>query len=227
MYDLKTGTDSGREWVEVFNNSDTIVDFSTYKFFEANTNHKLLLIQGDEKIVSQGYAVIVSDPVKFKIDWPNFVGTIFDSSFSLSNSGETLSIKDGDLIFDEYIYKSSFGGAGDGKSLQKINGSWLSATPTPGVENKISYTPPPVPPQPKSQPVPKEISTEQSKNEDLENILNNEIPEASTIMPENNNSSYFLTIIFILLLGAGGGAIYFIRRKKITPKTGEDFEILE
>lgn len=142
MYDLD-GTDTGREWIEVYNDSDTAVDLSTFKFFESNTNHGLTLSEGDVNIGAHGYAVIVSDSVKFKIDWPSFSGTIFDSSFSLSNDGEALAIKDESLnVVNEYTYTSTTGAAGDGNSLQKISGFWIGATPTPGKANEtISPSP--------------------------------------------------------------------------------------
>src|SRR3989344_973530 len=94
MYDLKNGSDDGREWIEVYNNSDTSVDLSTFKFFEANTNHKLISVAGEENIPSLDYALIVSNAEKFQTDWPAFSGTIFDSTFSLSNTGENLILKD-------------------------------------------------------------------------------------------------------------------------------------
>ncbi|OGI60937.1 hypothetical protein A2641_00940 [Candidatus Nomurabacteria bacterium RIFCSPHIGHO2_01_FULL_37_25] len=145
MYDLEDA-DTGREWVEIYNNSDTAVDVSAFKFFEANTNHGLTLVEGDANIGAYGYAVIVSDSEKFKIDWPNFPGTIFDSSFSLSNDGEALAIKDESLnIVDEYTYSSSQGANGDGNSLQKISGSWSVATSTPGIANETVLPPSPPP----------------------------------------------------------------------------------
>ena len=36
---------------------------------------------------------------------------------------------------DEYSYASTTGGAGDGKSLQKVSGSWVAVAPTPGASN--------------------------------------------------------------------------------------------
>ncbi|MDQ3244726.1 MAG: lamin tail domain-containing protein [bacterium] len=146
MYDLD-GTDTGREWIEIFNNGSDSIDLSTYKFFEANTNHGLSISQGDKNIGAGGYAVIVSDKNKFKIDWPFYTGAIFDSTFSLSNDGEILAIKDADLnIVDQYTYVSTLGATGDGKSLQKINNSWSSATPTPGMMNTSgSITKNPIP----------------------------------------------------------------------------------
>ena len=138
MYDLKTGSDDGREWVEVYNNSDALVDFSPFKFFEGDTNHKMVLKQGEAKIPAGGYAIIVSDFIKFKTDHPNFQGAIFDSTFSLSNSGETLVIKNGGTTIDQVTYTSNQGGAGDGNSLQKINGLWQGTTLTPAAENKLA-----------------------------------------------------------------------------------------
>ena len=138
MYDLE-GSDSGREWIEVYNSGSSSVDLSSYKFFESGTNHGLVLEQGDESLPSGGYAVIVSDKSKFMNDWPLYSGAIFDSSFSLDNTGEFLAIKDASLnISSEYTYDSALGGAGDGNSLQKVGGVWFEATPTPGAQNSGS-----------------------------------------------------------------------------------------
>ena len=138
MYDVE-GTDTGREWIEVYNDSDAPVDLSAFKFFEADTNHEIVSAEGNEEVGAYDYAIIALDPVKFKINWPNFGGNIFDSSFSLSNEGESLVVKDSNLnIVDEYTYSSTTGAQGDLKSLQKISSVWESATPTPGKENETS-----------------------------------------------------------------------------------------
>ncbi|MEK7175260.1 MAG: lamin tail domain-containing protein [Patescibacteria group bacterium] len=141
MYDLKDGSDTDREWIEVYNNSENSIDFSGWKFFEADTNHGLD-VQNEKNIKAGGYAIIASNPQSFKIDWPNYTGTIFGSSFSLHNTGESIALKNGisDTPIDEYTYKSSLGGAGNGKSLQKISGSWSERNPTPGVENETNPT---------------------------------------------------------------------------------------
>ncbi|MEI8174671.1 MAG: lamin tail domain-containing protein [bacterium] len=142
MYNLNDGSDAGREWIEIYNNSGTAIDLSTFKFFEKNTNHGLTIVQGDKNISAHGYAVIVSDYAKFKIDWPNFSGSVFDSTFSLGNDGESLAIKDESLnVVDEFTYNSGMGAMGDGNSLQKISGSWIGATPTPGkINESVSAT---------------------------------------------------------------------------------------
>ena len=84
MYDLP-GSDSGREWIEVYNAGASDIDLSLFKFFEANTNHGLA--PAGSSILSAGaLAVIADNPEKFSIDWPSYNGLIFDSSFSLSNT---------------------------------------------------------------------------------------------------------------------------------------------
>src|SRR3989344_3853230 len=231
MYDLKTGSDDGREWVEVFNDSDSPVDFSIFKFFEGDTNHKLTLIQGDIKVGTAGYAIIVADNIKFKIDWPNFSGNIFDSSFSLSNSGETLAIKNADLILDEYTYKSSSGGAGDGKSLQKIDGVWVASIPTPGTENRIVYTPPPIAQISKSQSKVSKVTIEELGPKTEETVPQKEKITNTSLIQEykEEKQGVFCFLFFvtssIILTGVGEWVVYLVRRKKNVPMSGDDFEI--
>ncbi len=133
MYD-PSGSDTGREWVEVQNTSGGTINFTTWKFFEANVNHGIEQIDGyAAELTANEYGVVVSDKTKFLIDFPSFSGKIFKSSFSLSNTGEVLAFKnDAGVVVDEYLYDVSLGGAGDGNSLQKRT-TWTAALPTPGI----------------------------------------------------------------------------------------------
>jgi hypothetical protein len=131
MYDVP-GTDTGREWVEVQNNGTDSVDLSTYKLFEANTNHRIEA-QGSASLPAGSYAIIADDSSKFKIDYPSYSGLLFSSSFSLSNTGEPLSLKTADgTVADSVSYDVSIGAAGNGKTLQKQNTSWIEGDATPG-----------------------------------------------------------------------------------------------
>ncbi|MEK9131340.1 MAG: lamin tail domain-containing protein [Patescibacteria group bacterium] len=131
MYDV-SGTDSGREWIELQNTGSTPVDLTSLKLFEANTNHSLVESQGSATLAAGGFAIIADDPAKFKVDWPNFAGVILNSSFSLSNEGEAISIKDGDVVIDQVSYSGSLGAAGDGKSLVRNGSTFSASTPSPG-----------------------------------------------------------------------------------------------
>lgn len=129
MYDLEGG-DAGLEWVEVHNTGSNPVDLSSWRFFEADTAHKLSIVYGDGVLSGGEYGVIVSDVP------PISIGEIFDSTFSLSNIGETIGIKDSDLneVF-MVTYTSDWGASGDGNSLQKIGSVWKVGVPTPGKAN--------------------------------------------------------------------------------------------
>ena len=131
MYDLN-GSDSNREWIEIY--SDEGVNLSTYKFYEAGTNHKISFISGNETFLD--YAIIADDSEKFLLDNPDFSGNLFDSSFSLANTNESLAIKNSSLdIIYEITYFSNWGASGNGKSLQLINNSWFECIPTAGKDN--------------------------------------------------------------------------------------------
>lgn len=141
MYDAP-GADAGHEWIEIFNNGTSSADITKLKFFESGTNHNLNVAQGSSTLTPGSYAVITDDSSKFISDYPSYVGQLFGSSFSLSNNGETITIKNSDTIVDEITYSSSTGANGDGNSLQLINGLWQATLPTSGKENKIANKPP-------------------------------------------------------------------------------------
>ncbi len=134
MYDV-SGTDTGREWIEVYNSGSESVDLSAWKLFEANTNHKLTAL-GDTNLPAGGYAIFVDNSDKFLADYPSFNGLIFDSVFSLSNTGETLILRNiNNIDVDTFTYDGSLGANGDGGSLQKNSSSWIAGIPTPGIVN--------------------------------------------------------------------------------------------
>ncbi len=135
MYDLPkdSGSDTGREWVEVFNDSNESIDLSGWRFYEADVNHKLKLFQGNSTLPALEYAIIADNPEKFLVDNSSFSGVVFDSSFSLKNTGETIVLRNADLIdIDSVTYSSEQGAKGNGNSLQKTDGGWIATTPTPG-----------------------------------------------------------------------------------------------
>ncbi len=129
-----SGTQSGREWIEVQNNNSSSVDISTYKFFENNTNHTLSLLAGSGVLSPGSFAVIVEDQAKFSADYPSYSGPLLKASFSLADLGESLAIKQNSTAApdDSLTYDPTIGADGDGNSLQKNSSSFVAATPTPG-----------------------------------------------------------------------------------------------
>jgi hypothetical protein len=138
MYDV-SGSDSGREWIEISNGGGSSVDVSGWKFLESTgaSNHSLTSIQGVTTLSSGSSGVITSDPTKFLLDYPGFAGNLFKASFSsLNNTSGTILIKDSSLgVQDQVTYSSSQGAGGDGNSLQKGENGWTVGVPTPGVSS--------------------------------------------------------------------------------------------
>ena len=135
MYDPE-GSDTSREWVEIYNDTGGSINFATWKLFEANTNHGISVYSSTTLVSPNSYAIIADNPVKFLIDYPSFVGIIYDSSFSLSNSGELIILKDNNLIqIDSVNYSVSAGGDDDGSTLSFASSSFVRGRATPGSLN--------------------------------------------------------------------------------------------
>jgi hypothetical protein len=153
MYDLQIGSDSGREWIEVFNAGANPVRLVDWRLYEANTNHAITAFSGGDELPSGGYAIIADSPSKFTEDWPSYTGALFDSAFSLSNGGETIGIHTPSPEFqetDSVSFQSAWGANGDGNTLQRAasdGASFSAAAPTPGTGPLalipgLSYAPP-------------------------------------------------------------------------------------
>ncbi len=142
------GSDTGNEWIEIYNTSLSDINLTDWRFYEATTNHVLSLEQGDWILPVDSYAVIGDNAEKFLINNPNFKGTIFDSSFSLNNTSETIALKDNESnIIDEITYLDSKGGDNNNKSIERQNNeNWTESSlegGTPGAQNsdgKSSHT---------------------------------------------------------------------------------------
>lgn len=134
MYDLKEGSDSGREWIEIHNAGSGAIDLSKWKLVESGKNHKISKVRGS--FDGGTYAIIADNPTKFAGDHPEYTGVLFDSAFSLSNDGETLSlVAPGEAQIDEVKYAEDDGGKGTGDSLQRIDLEarvFSPGAPTPG-----------------------------------------------------------------------------------------------
>ncbi len=124
MYDLP-GSDTGREWVEIYARADR-VDLSNWRLEEeringVKTQHLLREYQGGMVLEQGDYAVIADNPDSFLKDHSSYDGVLIDSSFGsgLSNSALTLRLldkRDGNEI-DSIFYINSIGADGNGKTL--------------------------------------------------------------------------------------------------------------
>ena len=150
MYDLD-GSDVDREWIEIHNDGVGLVVIPTgsndesMRVYEehgsAKHNHTLATdpYQGNSTISSGDFAIIAQDGAIFKSLFPSYGGTIFvASAISFSNTAQHIGLKIGSagVVWSSVSYLSSWGAAGDGKSLQFQNGQWIADSPTPGSSAK-------------------------------------------------------------------------------------------
>ncbi len=140
MYD-PSGIDSGHEWIEVYNEGTSSIPLATWKIYEGNANHNIIAASGGSLLAPGTYAVIAQSAAKFESDHPDFFGVLFHSAFSLDNGGATLTLRDKSLKdINTVSYDSTWGGLGDGNSLQRVpgdTGQFVPRTPSPGAAMSV------------------------------------------------------------------------------------------
>jgi PKD repeat protein len=157
MYDLN-GSDSGREWIEVYNaSSEGVIVSSTWKFFDGS-NHNLSLHQGSSTIAGGEHFILADNADNFLAEHPACQANIFDTVMSLGNSSSSVALSfDNGLTYPVIEnYNSAWGASGNGYSLEKIHmnqnsdpENWQESFVlggTPGLENSSS-TPEEEPPE--------------------------------------------------------------------------------
>ncbi|HEY4486183.1 MAG TPA: lamin tail domain-containing protein [Candidatus Paceibacterota bacterium] len=148
MYDVE-GSDSEKEWVEIYNSDSESITIKggtsgqdSWRIYhksasgvESNKTFASEAYQGTMTLAPNGYAVVVQNGDSFKNDHPDYGGNILvASAMSLTNSSMTVGLRLGSsgIPWSIVEYVSDLGANGDGKSLQKINGTWSPALPNPG-----------------------------------------------------------------------------------------------
>lgn len=153
------GSDSGREWVELYNEgaSDVTMTAGSGKGswrINDGSNHTLTdpvsgTGRGSLTIPAGGYLVIANDPSDFSSgEYAGGAYSVIKSSLSLNNNGATISLVDGSgATLDSVSYLPTQGGNDDSSSLQRqSDGSWIAALPTPGAANSSTAYVAPAPP---------------------------------------------------------------------------------
>jgi len=139
------GTDSGREWIEIYNNGQSSVDIDGYLFKESGGTHGLTLVQGSTILEPDEYAVIAADTSLFMADYPSYSGNLLDSSWaSLANTGEEITILDNNNVIVDVVNYTDLAEEGysielkDPWSDNNLSINWAQSKlqgGSPGVEN--------------------------------------------------------------------------------------------
>ncbi|MBI5469835.1 lamin tail domain-containing protein [Candidatus Kaiserbacteria bacterium] len=140
LYDAQ-GSDTGKEWVELFNTGPNAVDISKWKVSDGS-NHVLNAppkngSTGSMTLAPGTYAILAGDAAAFLGAHAGLGVSIIDTTLSLGNAAGSISIRDASsTVIDSVSYTKSLGATGDGNSLQKTSaGVWIGAIPTPGQAN--------------------------------------------------------------------------------------------
>ena len=147
MYD-PFGSDTGSEWIEVFNNGTSSIELARMRLHDKN-NHVITLVHGSAAIAPGAYAIIVRDSLAFETVYPNASLTLFRSSFSLNNTGGTISIQNAAThALDIATCTRSLGSDGDGNTLNRdvSRVAFVARSPSPGtVMSQSAIAPKPTP----------------------------------------------------------------------------------
>ncbi len=87
------GSDHNREWVRILNTSPVPVIVTDLRLFEGGSVHRITAL-GSSELAPGASAIIAADAATFLSEHPNSTEVVFDSTFSLSNSGELLELRD-------------------------------------------------------------------------------------------------------------------------------------
>ncbi len=136
MFDFQ-GSDTGHEWVEIYNNENVTYNLTDWKLNTGGVDHGLSLenvSQSSMILIPGAYAVIAQDPITFLNDYPGYNETVINvSGMVLPNSEETVILKN-NTIFDNITYPD----VTEGKTACLL-GNWTECEPTPGQVNR-QYT---------------------------------------------------------------------------------------
>ncbi len=116
------GSDTGREWIELSN--PECEDLEEYGLFENNINHRMTMYSDG----TCDYPIICDDCLLLLNEY-NISSRTYESSFTLSNTGEYLGLSLNNTIIDSINYTGMENI--EGMSITRYDG-WIHTLPTPG-----------------------------------------------------------------------------------------------
>lgn len=203
MYDVE-GADTGREWIKITNTGSEAVDVGGFRLLEAGVHHKLKVVQGEAVLAPSASAIIADNAANFLIDQPGYAEALFDSSFSLSNTGETLVLKNskGD-VEDSYSYTAPVKAPEPKKETQKQRSSQNSAKPSLSEQNGLAES-----------------------DEENRGPFGKEVTAAAATAPFDLNLLAWLAGLgAVIALGVAGAL--FIQKRPETRDEAEEFKIVD
>lgn len=133
------GDDSGREWIEIYNNTQTTTDLSGLTISIKGGNPITISpVSGGTSLLPNTYAIIgstVTGATKFLQDYPSYNGILLKSGISLVNTGVTsIEVRINATSVDTL---PSYTAAKEGSTLSLVAGNFVAGSPTPGADNQV------------------------------------------------------------------------------------------
>ncbi len=141
IFSNPTGDDNGREWVEIYNDTENQIELSSISLsVKGGTPVVASHVSGGTTLPSGAYAIIgstVSGATRFLQDYPTYSGPLLKAVISLVNTGATsLDVRVSGVVADTI---SSYVAAKEGSSYSRLPpGSFSVMSPTPGKENMVT-----------------------------------------------------------------------------------------
>ncbi len=139
MYD-PSGGDTGKEWIEIYNNDTVTYDLTGWNLNTNGSNHILRVPPAyggrGSMIFSPGEYIIIAQNATFFISNHSFAGTVIDSSWTdlLNSANEMIWLANGAFIYANMTY---YPNVMEGNTVCMINGGYFECVPTPGTANEI------------------------------------------------------------------------------------------
>lgn len=130
------GTDTGNEWIEIYNNDAETYNLTGWVLNTGGVNHILRIppLYGGRgtMLLSPGEYIIISNDAPTFISTHSFSGTVIHSSYSLPNSeNETLLLSDGSFVYATLTY---YPVVDEGHTVCLV-GNYYECIETPGTAN--------------------------------------------------------------------------------------------
>jgi hypothetical protein len=89
MYD-PYGTETKKEWIELYNAGSETLNITGWKIKDGTTARTLNLYSGSFILDPDSFVILARNGENFSNEYTSYVGTVLESSFSLTNSGKEL-----------------------------------------------------------------------------------------------------------------------------------------
>ncbi|MEM3373628.1 MAG: lamin tail domain-containing protein [Candidatus Woesearchaeota archaeon] len=114
------GNEANREWIELFNYGNETLNISNWKLQDGTTIRNINLYNGSYLIEPYSFVILARNPENFSKEY-NYSGNLFQSSFTLTNTGKELILYDNNNNIVDSVFYANLAEEGYTLELKDIN----------------------------------------------------------------------------------------------------------